>query len=355
MPICDIKKNLFSSVPLLSFCIPTYNRAHELMLLVRRLLSIQSEDIQVVVLDNASTDDTLEHLAEIKDARLVFQSNISNRGALFNGVNVLLQGTGTYSVLVLDKDYVDPDLVPDFLAFLRSTQPLCGYCEYGLPIGSKPRYFYSGELALRGFAFSCHHPTGYFFRAQALREIDAANRFTDFEFVGHFAFEFIQAELCLNGLAVIFQNPVFSSEVLRLGISAKSHGTNASIEDAFFSPNGRRQIAVNFSSHILTLPIPIDLKRELVLDRFFHGLLTATIGYRGILANPVICEHYHIETRKVGFLELMSIVLAFFRSFIPELKAIKQAAYHPTRLDLMLGSVGRLLRRINRCFNGQVA
>ena len=78
----------------LSFCIPTYNRSVEVGALVRRVLQCPAADIEVLVLDNGSTDDTLKRLAQIDDPRLSIYSNGHNRGVLFNVVNVLLRGRG---------------------------------------------------------------------------------------------------------------------------------------------------------------------------------------------------------------------------------------------------------------------
>ena len=50
----------------LSFCIPTYNRASSVCRLVADILSCRDSGIEVVVLDNGSTDDSLSLLQAIK-------------------------------------------------------------------------------------------------------------------------------------------------------------------------------------------------------------------------------------------------------------------------------------------------
>lgn len=344
-----------ASEPLLSFCIPTYNRSGSLLPLVRRVLSVPSNDIQVVVLDNGSTDDTLALLATIDDPRLLVRSNGLNRGVLFNVVNVLVQGTGTYSALLLDKDTLEPALVSDFLRFLGREQPECGYCEYGLAPDAPPRLFSRGEPALRGVAYSCHHPTGYFFRTQSLRTIDAAARFTDYELTGHFPFEFMQAELCLRGRAAIYQAPVFSPEVLEFAKSAKSHGTHAGKEDAFFSPKGRLKMALNFSDHISSMEIDADVKRKLILAVFVQGLWQSTLGFRHLIANENVCEHYHIAQRRVGTLETLGTGWWFYRQFSEQFLPRKPNDVRITHVRLLLIILHRflraLMRRLSYCFN----
>lgn len=337
-----------SAPPLLSFCIPTYNRGATLLTLVLRVLSVPSNDIQVVVLDNGSTDNTLALLYTIDDPRLLVRSNGLNLGVLFNVVNVLVQGAGTYSVLLLDKDSLDPALVPNFLDFLRREQPECGYCEYGLASLAPPRWFTAGEAALRGVAYSCHHPTGYFFRTQSLRAIDVTARFTYYEFVGHFPFEFMQAELCLRGPAAIYQEPVFIPEVLQFAKSAKSHGTHAGKEDAFFSPKGRLKMAVNFSDHISSLEIAPEVKRELILDRFAEGLRQSTVEFRRLMADESICDHYHIATRRVSLMETLRTAWWFHRQFSDRVLRREQPVTRLTHWRLLFGMVRRLQQAIGR-------
>lgn len=334
--------------PLLSFCIPTYNRAGTLLPLVRRVLQHPGDEIQVVVMDNGSTDDTLARLANIEDHRLIVRTNGTNRGVLFNVVNVLIAGNARYSALLLDKDSLDPSLIPEFLDFLRNAQPCCGYCEYDKPLDAPLRWFEAGEVALRGVAYSCHHPTGYFFRTDDLRDIDIAGRFTGYEFVGHFPFEFMHAELCLRGPAAIYQAPLFHPEVLQVGASVKSYGTNASKEDAFFSPKGRLKMAVNFSVHILGLPLAARLRRQLVLDRFAQGLWHATAGYRALMADEAICDHYHIGTRRISRLEQLATAWGFYRGFVSRLRAASRDPSSPSGSALLLDTARRAVRRVGR-------
>jgi glycosyltransferase involved in cell wall biosynthesis len=341
-------KDLQIAPPLLSFCIPTYNRVGSVLPLVHRVLESSSAEIEVVVSDNGSTDDTLAQLATIIDPRLTVIRNEINRGALFNQVNVLLQGRGTYSVLLLDKDSVDPAFIPSFLDFLQRESPVTGYCEYHQPAGTPARLFQQGGDALRGMAYSTHHPTGYFFRKADLHDIHIVERFSDHGSVGNFPFEFMQAELALRGPAAILQEPVFVPESLEAAQAVKSFTINGAKEDAFFTPNGRLKIAVKFSSHILGLPLPVVLKRQLVFDRFAQGLWHSTVGYRAVMANEAICDHYHIATRRVTMLALVPVAVNFYCGFVRQLGAIHQSPERPTWMDIAVDTARRVVRRLCR-------
>ena len=299
----------------LSFCIPTYNRAATVCALVQRVLQCPASDIEVVVLDNGSTDDTLERLAANTDPRLSVHSNGGNRGVLFNILNVVLKGHGTYSALLLDKDSVDPALIEPFKQFLLREQPACGYSEYHGSAGQAPDVAAGGVPALLRVGYTGHHPTGYFFRTDLLHELDIARRFSDYDHVGHFPFDFVLAECSLRGSSAVYHPPLFAPESLLSAAATKSFGTNAAKEDAFFSPKGRLKMAINFSGHIRSLPIPAEVKRRLILDRLAQGLFAATLGYRNLLNNESICSHYHIATQRIGVLEMVRTGLEFYRSF----------------------------------------
>lgn len=330
--------------PLLSFCIPTYNRVDALIPLVRRILQSCSYDFEIVVSDNLSTDETVAQLKAIDDPRLVILENEVNRGAVFNQVNVLTKGRAAYSVLLLDKDSVDPIFIETFLVFLRCEAPITGYCEYHKRPGTPPRFFKPGYGALQGMAYSCHHPSGYFFSKPDLWELRIVERFSDHEVVGDFPFEFIQAELALRGPAAIFQEPLFIPEDLEAAQKTRSHTTSGAKGDAFFQPKGRLNNAVRFSLHILDLPLAANLKWLLVLDRFAHGLYLATVDYRFIMANQAICDHYHIPTSRVGRLELLLIAVDYYCGFFRQLKMVTNGAM----LILLPLSIIRILRMILR-------
>ena len=57
--------------PLLSICIPTYNRGNHVFSVVKKILQNKSIDIEVYVQDNCSVDETELLLSTINDPRFV--------------------------------------------------------------------------------------------------------------------------------------------------------------------------------------------------------------------------------------------------------------------------------------------
>ena len=107
--------------PVLSICIPTYNRAELVYKRVNHILKYKGDDIEVVVSNNASTDNTLDLLSTINDSRLTVHSNSENIIEL-NWPLVVSKGSGLFAALISDEDEICVENIPYFLSLLRSNK-----------------------------------------------------------------------------------------------------------------------------------------------------------------------------------------------------------------------------------------
>lgn len=98
-----------------SICIPSYNRKDRLLKSINNILSYPGDDIEVVVNDNASTDGTWEALLQIQDKRLKCYRNEENYGGSYNYMKAFLMATGSYRMLLNDRDNVDMTAVAAFI------------------------------------------------------------------------------------------------------------------------------------------------------------------------------------------------------------------------------------------------
>lgn len=93
--------------PLLSICIPTYNRCDIVYQCVMECLAFPYDWIEVVVTDNCSTDKTTEMLRSIHDPRFRYFRNDRNIGYINFSVS-LINGSGKFCLLLSDEDvFVD--------------------------------------------------------------------------------------------------------------------------------------------------------------------------------------------------------------------------------------------------------
>lgn len=91
--------------------IPTFNMAEYVGLAVESALAQTHQDIEIVVCDNASTDQTLEVLAAFKDPRLKIFQNSSNLGMIANFNRVIECATAPWIKFLEADDLLEPECV----------------------------------------------------------------------------------------------------------------------------------------------------------------------------------------------------------------------------------------------------
>lgn len=94
--------------PRVTVCIPTFNRRELLSRSLGSVLEQSFEDVEVIVSDNASTDDTEEYVRSIQDPRLRYERLPANIGLFGNLSRCLRLGTGRYRVMLPDDDSMLP-------------------------------------------------------------------------------------------------------------------------------------------------------------------------------------------------------------------------------------------------------
>jgi glycosyltransferase involved in cell wall biosynthesis len=142
-----------SADPLVSVIIPTYNRAG---LLPRALASARNQtypNIEILVVDDASTDNTRDLVAAIPDPRVRYFRHERNRGGGAARNTGFEQARGDYIALLdSDDEWMPAKLQAQIPAMVRSDAQL-GYCQaiHMDPAGSRiyPQQPYAGGNLLR--------------------------------------------------------------------------------------------------------------------------------------------------------------------------------------------------------------
>jgi len=108
----------------LSICIPTYNRVRYLTELLPTIISqADVEGVEVVVSDNASTDDTAEYLCTINHPCFRWWTNETNIGGDRNFLKCIAEARGEYVWLFGDDDIMPAGAVKKVTDFLRRYNP----------------------------------------------------------------------------------------------------------------------------------------------------------------------------------------------------------------------------------------
>src|SRR5688572_16156987 len=132
------------SIPLVSICMPTYNAAEYLHDAIASALAQTFSDFELLIVDNCSTDNTLEIVAEFarSDSRIRVVRNPSNVGLVGNFNRCLIGARGEWVKFLLADDLLthtcveglleraESDHVPfvicyrDFIAAPETSEPL---------------------------------------------------------------------------------------------------------------------------------------------------------------------------------------------------------------------------------------
>jgi len=91
-------------MPKVSVCIPTYNRSKFLQESIESVLAQTYRDFELIICDNASTDNTIDVVKSFKDPRIKFFINDNNTGAVNNMNKCIELAEGDYITIFHDDD-----------------------------------------------------------------------------------------------------------------------------------------------------------------------------------------------------------------------------------------------------------
>jgi glycosyltransferase involved in cell wall biosynthesis len=97
--------------PLVSVCIPTYNAEKTVVDTVQSILNQTYQNLEIIVVDNASTDNTLAILQQFKDQRIKIYTNSKNIGGERNWSRCIGLTSGEYIAIFHADDLYKPDMV----------------------------------------------------------------------------------------------------------------------------------------------------------------------------------------------------------------------------------------------------
>ncbi len=111
---------LMGSTPLVSVCIPVYNTERFVAEAIHSVLDQSFQDLEVVIVDNASTDSTPGILAKFADPRVRLFRNKQNIGAAGNFNRALSLARGRYIKLLCADDVLYPMCLEKQVAILEA-------------------------------------------------------------------------------------------------------------------------------------------------------------------------------------------------------------------------------------------
>ncbi len=141
---------------LISVVIPSYNRRDSLPACLESVLGQRYANIEVLVVDDASTDGTMDYLQTVRDPRLRALGYGENRGACYARNYGAARARGTYLAFQDSDDTWAPDKLEKQLACLRASGADLCFCGMNrIPVEGKPFYYpvhgFHPERALEDF------------------------------------------------------------------------------------------------------------------------------------------------------------------------------------------------------------
>ena len=104
--------------PLVSVCIPAYNSARYIRTTMESGLGQKYENIELVVVDDCSKDDTVEIVRSVRDPRVRLVRNEKNLGMTGNWNKCLAEARGEYIKLICADDVLYEDSIEKELGAL---------------------------------------------------------------------------------------------------------------------------------------------------------------------------------------------------------------------------------------------
>lgn len=141
---------------ILSICIPTYSRSSYLKTCIDSLIAYKGEDIEVIVQDNHSEDDTetlMNSYVEI-DSRISYEKNSMNLGMMENLFKAMERARGEYIFILSDDDFILSGGIEKIIRLIKNKNPTAFNCAKILYFEKSKRAIYYSAVSSRS-DFDC--------------------------------------------------------------------------------------------------------------------------------------------------------------------------------------------------------
>ena len=103
-----------SEFPLISVCIPVFNGEKYIKESIDSVLIQTEKNFELLIVDNCSTDSTLEIVASYNDPRINVFKNTTNLGSLRNFNRCIELSRGEYFIILPHDDILMPTMLETF-------------------------------------------------------------------------------------------------------------------------------------------------------------------------------------------------------------------------------------------------
>ncbi len=295
----------------LSICIPTYNRSKQLEELVRSLLQVQSDDFEVVVTDNCSTDNTLEALNSIKDERLMVYTNQKPEPAYYNIILSIFNAKGKYALHCNDRDVIFSERLLSFIEFLRNHD--YSYLHIAKCFGN-PSYnlteYEKGFDSLIHHSF-CQHPTGMVFNVELIKENLQKDNYLKYV-QDVYTWCFLCRDLLIYEKSAEYDNYLWDERPSIFKVQSASGAKYKG--QLFFETEKIVDYMKGTVAHTIGNPyfsLSTNQQKQLIL-KILVDFMYAVMWKKSYYADTRECAHYGIKPRFVSYFEMKGAYARYF-------------------------------------------
>lgn len=284
--------------PLLTVCIPTYNRMESVINTVKSILDSPVHNICVLVTDNCSTDNTIKRLMEISDSRLMVHKNNKNYGQVGGFAEALRVGALTgakYLLLIIDRQMFITVVLTELMELLSNNDYSLIKCQSSFD--GKNIVKQSGLDALLAIAYDWSAPSGVIYKTEyiqeTLRNVSIEDVFNEYY---HFPHDIWNVEMAIKGNICIYGKCcIIDQKHETPKSSAKKIDGNA----WFTVVAGIKQFNA-FIKHLTTLSLT-NGEKELVFQKAWSNLVRHLMCYRRRVKDKVSADYYDTNTMLITY------------------------------------------------------
>lgn len=283
--------------PILSICIPTYNRGKILSEILKQYLNNSNKDFEIVVVDNNSQDESFAYLENLKDERLSLYKNENNIGSFSNIFKSLSLAKGKYVMQLMDKDLLDMKNIDKITEFLKTVDVSAGIFAPDLEndtIETTVIENYSEKII--NYCFNGNHPSGVFYNTENVdfKKIEEDLKKYD-EKIRPYATDFVLTYFANDKKPFIKINIDFVHFV-RPPFEGVEHSFSYSPEkkNIFFVPEFRFKVFENYVKFLEIFKIKLSERYSIVKQLIKKIKDACTQDYLWVLEQKTICDWYNI-------------------------------------------------------------
>jgi len=124
--IIDVKKEIENkySIPndIVSVIIPNYNNEIFLKNVISKILDSTYDDIEIIIVDDKSTDDSINIIKEFESDKIRILENKENSGTYYSRNRGILMSKGEYILIVDGDDYIDSTYIENMVNNLKNCE-----------------------------------------------------------------------------------------------------------------------------------------------------------------------------------------------------------------------------------------